>query len=104
MNDPEVARLRRLRSEALRVREVALALGSTESLDKRLLDRGACTAWRIARVVSGKLKAHPYLRYQKGVSVGSLVTNRLFAAPRWLPQRPRTHSRGSSATRPRCKS
>jgi hypothetical protein len=80
MNDPEVARLRRLRSEALRVREVALALGTTQSMDDRLLERGACTAWRIARVVSGKLKAHPYLRYQRGVSVGSLVANRVFAA------------------------
>ena len=79
MNDPEVARLRRLRSEALRVRELALALGSTQSADDRLLARGACTGWRIARVVSGRLKAHPYLRYQRGVSLGSIVANRLFA-------------------------
>jgi hypothetical protein len=77
MIDPEVARLRRLRSEALRLREVALALGSLES--SPLLARGACTGWRIARVVSGRLNAHPYLRYQRGVSLASLVVNRLFA-------------------------
>jgi hypothetical protein len=80
MNDPEVARLRRLRSDALRVREIALALGSTQLADDRLLERGACTAWRIARVVSGRLNAHPYLRYQKGVSLGTIVVNRLLAA------------------------
>jgi hypothetical protein len=79
MIDPEVARLRRLRGEALRLREVALALGSLESMDDPLLARGACTGWRIARVVSGRLNAHPYLRYQRGVALGSLVANRLFA-------------------------
>jgi hypothetical protein len=79
MTDPEVARLRRLRGEALRVRELARALGSTESADD-LLARGACASWRIARVVSGKLKAHPYLRYQRGVGLGSIVANRLFAS------------------------
>jgi len=80
MNDPEVARLRRLRSDALRVREIALAFGSTQFAQERLLERGACTAWRIARVVSGKLTAHPYVRYQKGASLGSLIAHRLFAA------------------------
>jgi hypothetical protein len=79
MKDPEVARLRRLRSESLRLREIALALGSADDTDDRLLARGACTAWRIARVVSGRLNAHPYLHYQKGVSVGSIVANRLSA-------------------------
>jgi len=79
MIDPEVARLRRLRREALRVREVARALGSTQLADE-LLARGARTSWRIARVVSGRLKAHPYLRYQKGVGIGSIIGNRLFAS------------------------
>ena len=79
MIDPEVARLRRLRGEALRVREVARALGSTRWAND-LLARGACASWRIARVVSGRLKAHPYLRYQRGVGLGSIVANRLFAS------------------------
>jgi hypothetical protein len=78
MTDPEVARLRRLRGEALRVREVARALGSTQWAND-LLARGAFASWRIARVVSGRLKAHPYLRYQRGVGLGSIVANRLFA-------------------------
>ena len=79
MTDPEVARLRRLRGEALRVREVARALGSTQWAND-LLARGACASWRIARIVSGRLNAHPYLRYQRGVGLGSIVANRLFAS------------------------
>jgi hypothetical protein len=77
MTDPEVARLRRLRGEALRVREIARALGSTQG--DELLARGALASWRIARLVSGRLKSHPYLRYQRGVGLGSIVANRLFA-------------------------
>jgi hypothetical protein len=79
MTDPEVARLRRLRSEALRVRELARALAATQWTDD-VLARGACASWRLARVVSGKLKAHPYLHYQRGVSLGSILGNRLSAS------------------------
>jgi hypothetical protein len=79
MTDPEVARLRRLRGQALRVREIARALGSTQ-WGHELLARGAHASWRIARVVSGRLKAHPYLRYQRGVGLGSIVSNRLYAS------------------------
>ena len=61
------------------MREVARALGSTQSANE-LLARGAHTSWRIARVVSGRLKAHPYLRYQKDVGVGSIIGNGLFAS------------------------
>jgi hypothetical protein len=81
MIDSEVARLRRLRLEALRVREISRAFASTAWVtDDRLLARGACASWRIARVVSGRLKAHPYLRYQKDVGVASLLRNRLVAS------------------------
>jgi hypothetical protein len=81
MIDPEVARLRRLRGEALRVREIARALGSTRwAANDSLLSRSACSGWRLARVVSGRLNAHPYLRYQKGVGLGSLLRNRLAAS------------------------
>lgn len=59
------------------MREVARA--SSQSADD-LLARGACASWRIARVVSGRLRAHPYLRYQRDVGVGSIVSNRLFAS------------------------
>jgi hypothetical protein len=78
MIDPEVARLRRLRAEALRVREIGRQLGSTRwARNDALFARGAGAAWRIARVVSGKLNAHPYIRYQKGATVAELLRNRL---------------------------
>jgi hypothetical protein len=83
MIDPEVARLRRLRDEALRVREIARRLGTARwGIQEPLLARGACTSWRIARVVTGKLIEHPYLRYQQGTGMGTLVGNRLAAA--WI--------------------
>jgi hypothetical protein len=63
----------------LRVREVARALDSAQS-PNHLLARGACAGWRIARVVSGRLRAHPYWRYQKDVGVGTLLVNRLSAS------------------------
>jgi hypothetical protein len=78
MTDPEVARLRRLRGEALRVREIARELGSSQPTND-MLARGAFASWRLARVVSGRLKAHPYLRYQRGVGLGSILANRLTA-------------------------
>jgi hypothetical protein len=80
MIDPEVARLRRLRSSALRVRAIARSLGSTRIvLHDPLFARGACSSWRIARVVSGRLKAHPYLHFQKQASVASLMRNSVLA-------------------------
>jgi hypothetical protein len=83
MIDPEVARLRRLRAEALRVREIARRLGTARWGTKDpLLARGGCASWRIARVVTGKLIEHPYLRYQEGAGVGSLIGNRL--AAEWI--------------------
>ena len=83
MNDLEVARLRQLRSLALRVRAVAQALSATRvAAGDPLLTRGACASWRIARVVSGRLKAHPYLRYQKDTALGVIAFNGVLA--RWL--------------------
>lgn len=89
MNDQEVARLRQLRSSALRVRAVALALSATRATaEDALLIRGACASWRISRVVSGRLKAHPYLRYQKDTSLGVIVLNSIVA--RWLALKSRS--------------
>jgi hypothetical protein len=80
MNDSEVARLRRLRVTALRVRAVALALGSTTLMQHNpLLDRARCAAWRVARIVSGRLRAHPYARFQKDAGVGAVLWNSLVA-------------------------
>jgi hypothetical protein len=83
MIDPEVARLRRLRDEALRVRQIARRLGAARwGINDPLLRRGACASWRIVRVVAGKLIEHPYLRYQQGAGAGSLLGNCL--AAEWI--------------------
>lgn len=80
MIDPEVARLRRLRSEALLVREIACAFESSQwAANESLLDRSACASWRIARVVSGRLRGHPYAEYQKDGSAVARAGSRLHA-------------------------
>src|SRR6267154_716800 len=76
MIDKEVERLRRLRAAALRVRAVARALRPGDTL----LNRGRCAAWRVARTVSGRLRAHPYASYQKDAGIGVVVANSLAAA------------------------
>jgi hypothetical protein len=76
MFDKEIERLRRLRAAALRVRAVARALRPGDTL----LNRGRCAAWRVARTVSGRLRAHPYASYQKDAGIGVVVANSLAAA------------------------
>jgi hypothetical protein len=81
MIDVEVERLRRLRGTALQVRAVACALSDKKwARDDGLLRQGRCAAWRVARFVSGRLRAHPNVRYQQGAGVGTLVRNSLVAA------------------------
>jgi hypothetical protein len=81
MIDPEVARLRRLRSEALLVREIARTFESSQwAANESLLDRSACASWRIARVISGRLRGHPYAEYQKDAGAATRATNRLHAS------------------------
>jgi hypothetical protein len=74
---------------ALRVRAIAHALGASPvaSADP-LLIRGACASWRIVRVVSGRLKAHPYPRYQKDPALAVIVFNGVLA--RWLALKSRS--------------
>jgi hypothetical protein len=96
MIDREVARLRRLRDEALRVREIARRLGTTRwGMKDPLLERGACAGWRIVRVMTGKLVEHPYLRYHQGAGVGTLIGNRLTAE--WIAWVSRDRSSGLKA-------
>jgi hypothetical protein len=72
--------LRRLRGEALLVREVARTFESTAwGARESLFARSACAGWRIARVVSGRLRSHPFVEYQKDASIGSQLRNRLQA-------------------------
>jgi len=74
MNDPEVARLRRLRDASLRSRAIARALMDTRwGAGDPLLKRAACAGWRIARAASGRLTAHPYLKYHQGPTLLSLL-------------------------------
>lgn len=82
MIDKEVERLRRLRATALRVRSVARALGPSDALPNgdALLNRGRCAAWRVARIVSGRLRAHPYASFQRDAGISVVLANSLSAA------------------------
>jgi len=92
MIDSEVMRLRQLRNTVLRARAIAAALdfnserrNSTEwrnSTERRnsLFSRSAVGCWRIARVITGKLRENPYLDYQRGPSEARAVYDRLSAA------------------------
>jgi len=79
--DAEVERLRRLRAGALKVRAIARALGRTQATHRDpLLSRGRCAAWRIARAATGRLRAHPYSRFQRDAGFCVIVTNGVVAA------------------------
>jgi hypothetical protein len=67
MIDAEVLRLRKLRNVALRARALAKILDS-DSQEQSVFARSAVICWTIARVASGRLRAHPYLSYQQGPS------------------------------------
>jgi hypothetical protein len=65
MIDAEVMRLRQLRNMALRVRAVAAVLRTECTTQQRTLAMSALVSWRVARLVTGRLWAHPNLSYQK---------------------------------------
>ena len=65
MIDTEVIRLRQLRNTALRARAIALALIARHIESGSVLSRSALACWRIARIITGKLRAHPYQSYQR---------------------------------------
>lgn len=66
MVDAEVLRLRKLRNVALRARALGKALDSNSPADDSVFARAAVVAWTIGRIATGRLRAHPYLSYQKG--------------------------------------
>jgi hypothetical protein len=68
MIDAEVLRLRKLRSVALRARALGKILDSDCTQEQSVFARSAVMCWTIARVASGRLRAHPYLSYQQGPS------------------------------------
>ena len=66
MND-EVSRLRSLRKAALKVRALAEVLRDSSRRDS-LFSKSALLCWRLARIATGRLRAHPYPEYQRGPS------------------------------------
>jgi hypothetical protein len=80
MIDTEVIRLRRLRNTALRARAIADALDSVPTERRSVLSAGAQLCWRIARLMTGQLRAHPYLSYQRGPSEVRAAYHRVSAA------------------------
>jgi len=81
MVDMEIQRLRRLRGSALRVRAVAIALRRRfPGRDDDVLRAGQYAAWRVARAVAGRLRAHPYRAYQKDAGVGVVLKNAYVAS------------------------
>ena len=66
MIEADVMRLRLLRNAALRARALARALNAGSGRENTLFARSAVVCWGIARVATGRLRAHPYLSYQKG--------------------------------------
>lgn len=71
MIDAEVLRLRKLRNVAMRARALARVLDSNsvaEPEGQSVFTRSAVICWTVARIASGRLRAHPYLSYQQGRS------------------------------------
>ena len=68
MSDSEVTRLRRLRNTALKARAIAAAFDFGSARTDSVYSRSARNCWRIARVVTGTLRAHPYISFQRGPS------------------------------------
>jgi hypothetical protein len=77
MIDTEVMRLRRLRNTLLRARALARALDPDSARHNSLFSRSAVSCWRISRVITGWLRAHPYLSYQQGPSEMRALYDRL---------------------------
>ena len=74
----EVARLRRLRQSALKVRAIATVLDAGTSASG-IYERGALLNWRIARIATGRLRSHPYQSYQRDPSFFESGADRLGA-------------------------
>ncbi|MGC1524315.1 MAG: hypothetical protein WA803_22440 [Steroidobacteraceae bacterium] len=91
MIDAEVMRLRRLRGTALRVRALAIALESSDSHNS-VISRSAVTCWRIARMITGRLRGHPDLSYQRGPGELRALLDRINAGVRGTAARSRNRT------------
>jgi len=79
MIDTEVVRLRQLRGTALRARALAAAMESSDTRGNTVFSRSAVSCWRISRIVTGRLRGHPYLSYQRDASAIAATYYRLIA-------------------------
>ena len=87
----EISRLRKMRQAALDARVLARLLNDTERRDSAA-GRAGVLCWRIARIPTARLRAHPHRAYHSDPSlleavVGSLRAL-LFAAPAVYRKRP----------------
>lgn len=80
MIDSEVMRLRKLRDAALRARAIARVMDSQRAQRNSVFLRSAQSCWQIARAITGRLRAHPYLSFQRGPSETRAIYNRLYAS------------------------
>jgi hypothetical protein len=55
-------------------------LDSGSAADDSIYARTAIVCWRIAGVATGRLRAHPYLSYQRGASITRMVIDRVLAS------------------------
>jgi hypothetical protein len=62
---------------ALRVRALAKGLDQDPTIEDSVFTKSAVLCWNIARIASGRLRGHPYLRYQKGPSVARGWSDRI---------------------------
>jgi hypothetical protein len=98
MIDTEVMRLRRLRNTVLRARALAGVLDPDPARrNSTIFSRSAVSCWRISCVITGWLRAHPYLSYQQGPSemrgfYDRLSTGLLGAVARYHGRSPQTFS------------
>ena len=82
MIDAEVLRLRKMRGVALRARALGKSLNSDLHADAgdSAFARGSVLCWTIARIATGRLRAHPYQSYQRGHGQVAALADEAIAA------------------------
>jgi hypothetical protein len=91
----EVARMQGLRKVALKVRANAEVLKDPDERRDSIVSRSALLSWRVARICSGRLRAHPYEAYQRGPTLRDTLNDGLTAIAGGLlaRRRGRRHNR-----------
>jgi hypothetical protein len=63
----------------MKARALAAAMDSSTPRGGAMFLRSALSCWQIARVATGRLRAHPYLSYQRDASEARAVFDRVIA-------------------------